>query len=154
MRRMSVIRRILSFQQRRNNSEPEDVWFGKRIAALPGEKVAAEFHGSISAENSVMHKPIGYHVPERGVHVDRGVWKDKHLRKEVLEYCPELRMILDSKLDREACSDGKGWEIKRPSGGSKSKQHGIYVVSEDDEDADNQGSISPPEPPPFPLVHS
>ncbi|KAG8426867.1 hypothetical protein J3459_007726 [Metarhizium acridum] len=153
LRRTSVVRRILSFQRRQNNSEPEDAWFRKRIAALPGEKVASNFHGIISAEHVFPHEPMGYHVTERSTWPDRGARTNKKM-KQILEYCPELSMILNMSLVEEHVPVDAVWERKWPSVGAKTKQDGIYVVKDDNDKVKSKGLIYPPQPAPLPLLHS
>ncbi|KAK4083972.1 hypothetical protein Purlil1_10605 [Purpureocillium lilacinum] len=110
LRRVSSIRRVLAFQERHNNSEPEDEWFGKRLSLMPGERVAHQFQGAIAVENILLEKPMGYTV--RGGHgggyLDHDVWKDADLRNRIFGYCPELSIIMDMKLERERCPDDNG----------------------------------------------
>ncbi|UNI13996.1 hypothetical protein JDV02_000680 [Purpureocillium takamizusanense] len=110
LRRVSSIRRVLAFQERHNNSEPEDEWFGKRLSLMPGERVAHQFQGAIAVENILVEKPMGYTV--RGGHgggyLDHDVWKDADLRNRIFGYCPELSIIMDMKLERERCPDDDG----------------------------------------------
>ena len=46
---------------------------------------------------------MGYHVREGGQNLRDGVWKDPERRKQIFEYCPELSLIMDMKLERERC---------------------------------------------------
>ena len=113
LRRISSVRKILGFQSRYNDTEPEDEWFGKRITVLPGAKVAngaQEEHFSVEA---VWHeRPMGYHVRDGGENLADDVWKDPAKRKKSFEYCPELAMIMPMKLERERCEgDNKEGEI-------------------------------------------
>ncbi|TVY31922.1 hypothetical protein LSUB1_G007248 [Lachnellula subtilissima] len=104
LRRISTVKRILGFQSRYNDTEPEDEWFGKRITVLPGAKVASgteENH--LSVEDTWFEKPMGYHVRDMGENLADDVWKDPEKRKANLDYCPELAMIMPMKLERERC---------------------------------------------------
>ncbi|TWU77326.1 hypothetical protein ED733_005222 [Metarhizium rileyi] len=149
-----VVRRILSFQRRRNNSEREDIWFGHRIAALPGEKVTSDFYSTISTGHVHPHKPMGYHVPERSIQLGNGASRNKNL-KQILQYCPELSMILDVGLDEESIAVGDDGARNRESPGTKAKQYGIHSVENDAAGkVKGKGLIYPAEPPPFPLSHS
>lgn len=103
LRRVSAIRRILGFQERYNNTEPEDEWFGKRLWVLPGEKVAAGTEGVLAVEDVYIEKPMGYHVRDGGQGIVDDVWKDPEQRKKIFNYCPELSLIMDMKLERERC---------------------------------------------------
>jgi len=113
LRRLSSVRKILSFQSRYNDTEPEDEWFGKRIVVLPGARVATgaqEDHFSV--EDMWHDKPMGFHVRDGGTNLADDVWKDPDRRKSNFEYCPELAMIMPMKLERERCEgDNKQGEI-------------------------------------------
>lgn len=103
LRRVSAIRQVLAFQARYNDSEPEDEWYGRRVYLLPGAKVAAGTEAAFSVEDVYMEKPMGYHVREGGRNLPDAVWKDPDQRKKILDYCPELSLIMDMKLTRERC---------------------------------------------------
>ena len=110
LRRISAVRKILKFQSRYNDTEPEDEWFGKRITVLPGAKVAnGKQEDHFSVEDIYHEKPMGYHVR---ADLAEDVWKDPERRKKNFEYCPELAMVMDMKLERERCEgDNKQGEI-------------------------------------------
>ena len=103
LRKVSAIRRILGFQARYNDSEAEDEWFGKRLWVLPGEKVAAGTSGVLAVEDVYMENPMGYHIRDGGSNLNDDVWKDHKQRKKILDYCPELSLIMNMKLERERC---------------------------------------------------
>lgn len=105
IRRVSAIKRILGFQQRENNTQPEDEWFGKRIVSMPGMlKAASAADAKHFAVEDVYHeKPMGYHLRLAQGHLSEGVWKNKNQRKQILEYCPDVKIILPMKLERERC---------------------------------------------------
>ncbi|KAK0711197.1 hypothetical protein B0H67DRAFT_646590 [Lasiosphaeris hirsuta] len=103
LRRVSAIQRVLSFQARYNNSEPEDEWFGKRVYLLPGAKVASGAEQALAVEDVYIDEAMGYHVRNGGRNLPDGVWKDPVQRKKIFDYCPELSMIMDMKLERERC---------------------------------------------------
>lgn len=147
---MSVIKRILSFQARFNDSEPEDEWFGKRLWVLPGTKVASTVEGAIAVEGVYMERPMGYHIRGGGGSLNEEIWGDPSRRKEILEYCPELSMIMDMKLERERCPDDDG------SGGrTLSDAEVVTAILENNGDAttmpnDIEVIVRPPQPPPLP----
>jgi hypothetical protein len=101
----------LDFQSRYNDTEAEDEWFGKRMILLPGAKVANGGQENHFAVEDVWHaKPMGYHV--RADNLADDVWKDPVRRKSNFDYCPELSMIMDMKLERERCEgDNREGEI-------------------------------------------
>jgi hypothetical protein len=103
LRRVSAIKRVLGFQARYNDTEPEDEWFGKRIYILPGAKVASGTEGALAVEDVYMDNAMGYHVRDGGNQLSDEVWKDHDQRKKIFSYCPELSMIMDMKLERERC---------------------------------------------------
>ncbi|EEU46648.1 uncharacterized protein NECHADRAFT_79451 [Fusarium vanettenii 77-13-4] len=104
LRRISAIRRILSFQKRLNNSEPSDEWFMKRLRVHPGKAIVpGPSKPGLVGDHEQLVKPMGYHVPLGGDHLDSPLWRDTESRQNILDYCPELSMILDMKLERERC---------------------------------------------------
>ncbi|TLD31291.1 hypothetical protein PspLS_02225 [Pyricularia sp. CBS 133598] len=103
LRKVSAIRRVLNFQERYNNTEPEDEWFGRRVWVLPGERVASGFDGMLAVEDVYMQRPMGFHVREFGRTLSDDVWKNHEQRQKIFEYCPELSLIMDMKLERERC---------------------------------------------------
>lgn len=100
---MSAIRRVLGSQKRHNNTEAEDEWFGTRLEALPGEKVASGSNNTLAMEDVYTEKPMGFHVRDSGHAVPDNAWEDPKLRKDIFDYCPELSLIMDMKLERERC---------------------------------------------------
>ncbi|CAL3965921.1 hypothetical protein PZA11_002736 [Diplocarpon coronariae] len=113
LRRISTVRKVLGFQSRYNDTEPEDEWFGKRITVLPGAKVANGAQEDHFSVEDVWHdKPMGYHVRDGGESLSDNVWKSPDRRKGNFDYCPELAMIMPMKLERERCDgDNKEGEI-------------------------------------------
>ncbi|CAK7205553.1 hypothetical protein SEUCBS139899_008330 [Sporothrix eucalyptigena] len=103
LRKVSAIRRILRFQARYNNSEPEDEWFGRRLWVLPGEKVTSGLT-ALAVENVYVENTMGFHIPDSGRSLPDNVWKDPAQRKKIFDYCPELSLIMDMKLERERCA--------------------------------------------------
>ncbi|KAL7798295.1 hypothetical protein V8C37DRAFT_418678 [Trichoderma ceciliae] len=150
LRRVSVINRILSFQARFNDSEPEDEWFGKRLWVLPGAKVASRLDGAIAVEDVYMEKPMGYHVREGGSNLNEHVWGDATRRREILEYCPELSMIMDMKLERERCPDDDGDGDRELTDVEVTtavlEENGNSQAISDDVEV----TVQPPQPPPLP----
>lgn len=114
LRRVSAIKRVLNFQARYNDSEPEDEWFGKRVYVLPGAKVAAGANGALAVEDVYMDNPMGFHVRDGGSALADDVWKKYDQRQKIFNYCPELAMIMDMKLERERCEgDNREGNIPR-----------------------------------------
>ncbi|KAG9246131.1 hypothetical protein BJ878DRAFT_311048 [Calycina marina] len=115
IRRISVIKKVLEFQERYNDTQPEDEWFGKRLITMPGAIVATGEQEERFSVEAIWHpKPLGFHVPEGGMNLADDVWKDPTRRKHNFEYCPELVMIMPMKLERERCNgDNKQGDIVR-----------------------------------------
>ncbi|KAF4947344.1 hypothetical protein FGADI_10495 [Fusarium gaditjirri] len=103
IRRVSAIRQILSFQSRYNDSAGEDSWFGTRLDVLPDSKIAMTSDRPFAVQNNITSKPMGYNIQGRGDLVNQDVWKYPEARKEAMEYCPELHIILNMKLERDRC---------------------------------------------------
>lgn len=97
----------MTFQERYNDTEPEDEWFGKRLWVLPNHKVAAGTDGRLAVEDVYFDNPMGFHVRE-GKNLKDEVWKSQEQRKKIFQYCPELSMIMDMKLERERCDGDNG----------------------------------------------
>ena len=100
---MSAIRKVLDFQFRYNDTDPEDEWFGRRLYIMPGLKVASGLEGALAVENVYMDRPMGFHVQGMGENLPGEVWGDYEKRRKILEYCPELYTVLNAKFERERC---------------------------------------------------
>lgn len=100
---MSAIKRVLKFQSRYNDTQTEDEWFGKRVIVLPGAKVASGEDGQLAVEDIYIPEPMGFHVRDGGNHLADAVWKDPEQRKTIFNYCPELSLVMDMKLEMERC---------------------------------------------------
>ncbi|KAF3354301.1 hypothetical protein VDGD_09794 [Verticillium dahliae] len=103
LRRVSAIRRVLKIQERYNDTEPEDEWFGRRMWILPNAKVAAKEDGVLAVEDVYKENPMGFHVRDGGQSLNSDVWKNAAQRKNIFNYCPELSLIMNMKLERERC---------------------------------------------------
>ncbi|KAK7751304.1 hypothetical protein SLS62_006710 [Diatrype stigma] len=103
LRRVTAIKRVLKFQSRYNDTEAEDEWFGKRVIVLPGAKVASGEDGLLTVEDVYVPYPMGFHVRDGGNQLAPAVWQDPDQRKAIFDYCPELSLIMDMKLEMERC---------------------------------------------------
>jgi Protein of unknown function (DUF5672) len=118
IRKISAIRRVLRIQERFNDTLPEDEWFGKRVIVTPGLKIATgEMENHFSVEEVYHENPMGYHLRTGSEKLPEGVWKNRDQRKAILQYCPEIAIILDMKLEKERCpgDNGEGEISKKPS---------------------------------------
>ncbi|KAF3903821.1 hypothetical protein AA313_de0206134 [Arthrobotrys entomopaga] len=108
LRRVKPIIELLMTQARpEGHPELEDLWLCNRLAAMPGVNMA---NGSIEAQFSVEavwhERPMGYHTGWSGARLPGDVWGTPEKRKHIYEYCPEMKMTIAMKLEREGC-DGK-----------------------------------------------
>ncbi len=94
---------MLKFQERYNDTNPEDEWFGGRVWVLPGAKVAAGEDGQLAVEDHYIPNAMGFHLRDGGRGISDLVWKDPAQRMIIFDYCPELSLIMDMKLERERC---------------------------------------------------
>lgn len=74
----------------------EDLWLCDRLIAMPGTnmpdpQVARHF----SVEGVWTERPFGYHLRGSGNLLVPEIWGNKTRKKEVFEYCPEVKIILD-----------------------------------------------------------
>ncbi|KAK8092083.1 hypothetical protein PG997_002444 [Apiospora hydei] len=105
MRRVSAIQRVLKIQERQNDTQPEDEWFGYRASVLPGALVASDTDGQLAVEDTYIPNSMGFHVRDGGKSLKPEVWQNHTQRKAIFDYCPELSLIMDMKLERERCSN-------------------------------------------------
>lgn len=87
----------------------------KRLRVLPGKtNVPGPSKPGLVGDHEQLVKPMGYHVPLGGDHLDSPLWRDTESRQNILDYCPELSMILDMKLERERCPPEikQDWTLK------------------------------------------
>ena len=76
----------------------EDLWLARSINGLPGARMPnANISKTFSVESVWDEKPLGYHIGWLGVHHEQ-IWDDEAQVEHVLEYCPEVKMILGMRL--------------------------------------------------------
>ena len=101
---MSKIKQVLSFQSRQDQNDAEDRWFVNRLGLLPGAKMAnASLEAQFTVEGIWHERPMGYHVGGSGNALPDEVWNDIEKRKRIYDYCPEIKLLLRMKLERERC---------------------------------------------------
>lgn len=97
---------MLSFQSRQDQNDAEDRWFVNRLGLLPGAKMAnASLEAQFSVEGIWHESPMGYHVGGSGDALPDEVWNDIERRKRIYDYCPEIKLVLKMKLERERCEE-------------------------------------------------
>ncbi|KAL8697795.1 MAG: hypothetical protein Q9201_006928 [Fulgogasparrea decipioides] len=107
LRRVSRIQQVLGFQSRQDDEHPEDRWLIDRIKVLPGIKLPKpETEKSFAVEGVWAEEPMGFHIPSSDEALLREVWDDLGRRRQIFEYCPEVKMIMPRmKLERERCEE-------------------------------------------------
>jgi hypothetical protein len=63
-------------------------------ANMPGPEIEWNF----SIEGVWTERPFGYHLRGLGKTLVSEIWGNKTRRKEIFEYCPEVKIILDVDL--------------------------------------------------------
>ncbi|EPS43274.1 hypothetical protein H072_2751 [Dactylellina haptotyla CBS 200.50] len=115
IRRVSKIITVLENQVRIKHSEPEDVWLTSRMGLLPGARMAnGTEQQKFSAEMIYSEKPMGFHTGNGGAWLHGGVWGTPDLRRQMWEYCPEIKMMLpmdeERFIDIKACPSKQNWK--------------------------------------------
>jgi len=102
LRKVSKVLQVLKKERRPDNDgELEDLWLTNRIAQLKGSNMPnATISKHFSVESVWDDKPLGYHVGWLGVHHGQ-IWDDQGQVNHILEYCPEVKLILGMKLDND-----------------------------------------------------
>src|SRR5271154_3829091 len=105
LRRVSKVLEVLQFQTRLDNTFSEDQWMASRVGLVPGANMAPPaVEKEFAVEDIWTERPMGYHInPTVGPGNSQDVWDDPAKRKMIYEYCPEIKIILDMRLDREQC---------------------------------------------------
>ena len=105
LRRVSKVLEVLQFQTRLDNTFSEDQWMASRVGLVPGANMAPPaVEREFAVEDIWTERPMGYHInPTVGPGNSADVWDDPAKRRMIYEYCPEIKIILDMRLDREQC---------------------------------------------------
>lgn len=100
LRKVSAILQVLDKQQRpKGDGALEDLWLARGINGLPGARMpGANVSKTFSVESVWDDTPLGYHIGWMGVHHEQ-IWDDEKQVQHVLQYCPEVKMILGMRLD-------------------------------------------------------
>ncbi|KAL8645457.1 MAG: hypothetical protein Q9210_006696 [Variospora velana] len=131
LRRVSRIKQVLSFQTRQDDAESEDRWLTDRVKVLPGIKLPkAEVERSFAVEGLWHERPMGFHLPLSSDHLLKDAWTDADKRKKTFEYCPEVKMIMDMKLERERCEENTSQVVPPEKQPKKQSEQGIRGPAE------------------------
>ncbi|KAF3926844.1 hypothetical protein ABW20_dc0102704 [Dactylellina cionopaga] len=114
IRRVSKIIKLLENQVRIPFSKAEDVWLTSRLGLMPGAHLAnGTQQQKFSAEMIYSERPMGYHTGNGGEWTHGGVWGTPELRRQMWEYCPEVKMMLPMEaekfVDIKACPEKQTW---------------------------------------------
>jgi hypothetical protein len=99
LRHVPSILKILEKETRAPGSVWEDRWLCDRLvtmdgANMPGPGVEVQF----SVESQWTEKPLGYHLIGSGKLMVEDIWGNATRRQHIMEYCPEVKIILDMEL--------------------------------------------------------
>lgn len=131
LRRVSRIQQVLKFQTRQDDADSEDRWLSDRIKVLPGIKLPKpEVEKSFAVEGIWDEKPMGFHLPSSSDHLLKEAWDDPGQRKKTFEYCPEVKMIMNMKLERERCEEKANEEVPQEKEAPPEKQTKEQVEKE------------------------
>ncbi|RDW58179.1 hypothetical protein BP6252_13590 [Coleophoma cylindrospora] len=102
LRKVSRILKVLTAEDRPvNDPALEDLWLTTELARLEDAKMPnASISKHFSVESIWDDNPLGYHVGWLGVHHGQ-IWDDAAQVKHIMEYCPEVKLILGMKLDND-----------------------------------------------------
>ena len=106
LRRVSKVLEVLQFQTRLDNTFSEDQWMASRVGLVPGANMAPPaVEREFAVEDIWTERPMGYHInPTVGPGNSQDVWDDPAKRQMIYDYCPEIKIILDMRLNREQCA--------------------------------------------------
>ncbi|KAL8810980.1 MAG: hypothetical protein Q9200_002170 [Gallowayella weberi] len=114
LRRVSRIQQVLKFQSRQDDQDPEDRWLSDRIKLLPDVRLPKpEVEKTFTVEGRWDEKPMGFHVPSSSDSLLRDTWDELAQRRKIFNYCPEIKIIMDMKLERERCEEKKQEEQEK-----------------------------------------
>ncbi|KAG9970058.1 hypothetical protein KCU98_g14730, partial [Aureobasidium melanogenum] len=111
LRRVSAVRRILAFQQRDNDTIPEDQFLSYRMTTIPDAVIPNATEASEFVTDHIYHKnSFGIHIGEMSKSMVE-VWDNHDRRMAIYRHCPELKMVMTlMKLTREKCDKPKAEE--------------------------------------------
>ncbi|KAL9608611.1 MAG: hypothetical protein Q9167_006572 [Letrouitia subvulpina] len=117
LRRVSRIKQVLQFQTRLDDGASEDKWLNDRIKVLPDINLPKpEIEKQFTVEGVWHERPMGFHLPTRNKGLLKSVWENRDQRKQIFEYCPEIKIIMEMKLERERCQEQNESEENKNEG--------------------------------------
>lgn len=143
LRKVSRIQQVLNFQSRQDDEHSEDKWLTDRIKVLRGIKLPKpEVEKTFAVEGVFDEKPMGFHLPSSNQVLLRDVWDDPGKRRKIFDYCPEVKMLMNMKLERERCEEGSSEADKEKENQKqmeKELQEQIAEQAESEEEPDEDG---------------
>ena len=105
-----------------------------RVGLVPGANMAPPaVEREFAVEDIWTERPMGYHInPIVGPGNSLDVWDDPAKRRMIYEYCPEIKIILDMRLDREQCAVPQ--EDPLPAGRIEGQPEFISIVPDAQQD--------------------
>lgn len=99
LRHVPQIISLLKEETREAGSEWEDRWLCDRLgpretATMPSPAIERLF----SVESLWSDRPFGYHLRGSGHALPVEIWGNQTLKSHILEYCPEIKIVLDMDL--------------------------------------------------------
>ncbi|QSZ32112.1 hypothetical protein DSL72_001681 [Monilinia vaccinii-corymbosi] len=102
LRHVPAILQVTEKEARQPGDLWEDRWITDRlILDSPDTMPRPEVEATFSVEGQWHDKPFGYHLMGSGKGLVSEIWDDQERRKHILEYCPEIKIILDMETMRE-----------------------------------------------------
>ncbi|KAI9642343.1 hypothetical protein NHQ30_009146 [Ciborinia camelliae] len=102
LRHVPPIMKVLEKEVRKEGEPWEDRWICDRLLKLEGAKMPGpDIEATFSVESQWHDKPFGYHLMGSGKNLVPGIWDNKELKDRILQYCPEIKIVLDMDLVRE-----------------------------------------------------
>lgn len=102
LRHIPPILKVTEKEARKPGDPWEDRWICDRLLELDPKKMPGpEVEATFSVESQWYERPFGYHLIGSGKNLVPGIWENKERRKHILEYCPEIKIVLDMDLIRE-----------------------------------------------------
>lgn len=100
LRHVPEIVELLQTKKREPNDEMwEDRWLSDNLASVPGANMPGpEIERYFSVESVWTEWPFGYHLRGSGVLLDPEIWSNETRKREVFEYCPEIKIVMDMDL--------------------------------------------------------
>ncbi|KAI9740116.1 MAG: hypothetical protein M1818_004867 [Claussenomyces sp. TS43310] len=91
LRHIPSILKVLEKEERKPHDEQwEDLWLCQRLPNPAPAPIEVEF----SVESIYAERPLGYHLRGSGKLLDPSIWGNRTRKRQVLTYCPEMKIVL------------------------------------------------------------